>query len=96
MDVTVYTQVLPRVVSLLGTHLTRVKLQVTYIVLDPMSMRTRHFVEWAWHEAVELEKQPPVLLSHDAVGTSLSVDLEMPPHNHPPHSQQGMGPITLS
>ena len=41
-DGTVCTQVLPPVVSLLGVHLSCVKLQVTrgrlYIALDPMSM----------------------------------------------------------
>ena len=45
MDVTVYTQVLPPVVSFLRTHLTCVKLQVLrwrlYMVLDPMSMGAR-------------------------------------------------------
>ena len=45
IDVTVYTQVLPPVVSSLGTHLTCVKLQVArwglYMVLDPLSMCAR-------------------------------------------------------
>ena len=44
IDLTVYAQVLPPVVSLLRTHLTLVKLQVPrwrlYMILDPMSMRT--------------------------------------------------------
>ena len=44
IDATVCTQVLPPVLFLLGTHLTRVKLWVTrwrvYIVVDPLSMRT--------------------------------------------------------